>query len=391
MRVTATERVSALRHGDGAERVTNIELFFDLVFVFAVTQLSHVLLEHLGVDGAFETAILVAMMWQIWVYTTWATTFVDPRRLSVRGMLLVLMLGSLVMSAALPDAFHDRGLVIGVTYAVMQIGRSALLVAVLRGETALQANFLRILVWCVVSGALAVAGGLVHGHAREVLWVLTVAVEVVGAAVGFRVPGIGRSETSDWTIMGGHFAERCQAFVLIALGESIVVTGGTLSDFDDPTATELVAFLAAFAGSVGFWWVYFDRAADDSAELIEQSDDPGRLARSAFHWVHPVLIAGIVVSAAADEQILHHPTGHGDMTTAWLTLGSTALFLAGHALFKALVWRMVSWPRVVAAVVLLALLPLGPHASPLTLGFCALAALIAVGIVDRLTHHLEPA
>ena len=112
---------------------------------------------------------------------------------------------------------------------------------------------------------------------------------------------------------------------------------------------------------------------------------PAGWRRSAFHWVHPLLVAGIVVSAAADEKILEHPTARGELTTAWLVLGSTALFLFGHALFKLMVWRAVSWVRVSAVVVLLALVPVGRHLSALVLGSCALAALVVVAIVDRLT------
>jgi low temperature requirement protein LtrA len=375
-----------LRQGDGAGRVTNIELFYDLVFVFAVTQLSHLLVSHVSVEGAVQTAILLLIMWQVWIYTTWVTNYLDPVRASVRAMLLVLMLGSLVMSAALPDAFHDRGIVIAVAYAAMQIGRAVFVVILLRGEE-LQATFRRVIVWSTVSGIVMLAGAGVHGHARELLWIVAIAIDFVGAAIGFRVPGMGRSETTDWTIMGGHFAERCQAFVLIALGESIVVIGGTLSAIAHPDAHEIVAFVAAFAASVGFWWIYFDRSAEASARKVDESDDPGRLGRSAFHWIHPLIVGGIIVAAAADEKVLEDPSNH-DMAVAWLTLGGTALYLGGHAIFKAVVWRMVSWPRVVGALLLFALLPLGPHVAALALGICALAVIVAVACADRLTGHL---
>jgi len=144
--------------------------------------------------------------------------------LAVRLLLIVLMLVSLAMSAALPRAFGDLGLAVGAAYAIQQIGRSVFVVLALRGHP-LQRNYQRILAWCAVSSALAVGGGLAHGTARDALWVAAVGVDLVGGAVGFYTPGLGRSRTSDWTIEGGHFAERCQAFILIAIGESIVVTG----------------------------------------------------------------------------------------------------------------------------------------------------------------------
>ena len=288
-----------LRDRSGSHRVTNIELFFDLVYVFAVTQLSHYLLGHPTVPGALQAGLLLVMIWLVWSYTTWVTNWLDPERMAVRLLLVLLMLISLAMSASLPRAFEDLGLWVGVGYAVQQIGRSVFMVIALRGH-ALRANFARILAWCVVSGALAVGGGFAHGSARYLLWLLAVAVDLAGGAVGFATPGLGRSRTSDWTIEGGHFAERCQAFILIALGESIVIIGATLTD-QSVTASSVAAFVVAFAGAVALWWLYFDQSAEAAAERIARSDDPGRLGRSAYHLIHPVMVAGIIVSAAADQ------------------------------------------------------------------------------------------
>jgi low temperature requirement protein LtrA len=377
-------RLSALRQGDGADEVTNIELFFDLVYVFAVTQLSELLVHDTSAAGAVHTAILLAMVWQVWVYTTWSINYLDPNRTPVRGMLLVLMLGSLVLAAALPEAFHDRGLLVASTYVAMQVGRALFVVWSLHGER-LQLVFIRILPWTAVSSTLMIIGGLEHGPTRDVLWAVSIAIDLVGSAVGFYVPGLGRSATTDWTISGAHFAERCQAFVLIALGESIIVIGGQLK-LDNPTGHDLGAFGAAFAGAVGLWWVYFDRAAADSARVIARSPDPGRLARNAFHVVHPLIIGGIIVTAAADEKVLDHPAEHGDLRTAWLVLGGTALFLGGHALFKFIVWRLVSWPRVIAVAVVAALGLVAPHVSTFVLGVCTLAVIVSVAITDRIVH-----
>jgi len=154
-----------MRARAGAERVTNVELFFDLVYVFAVTQISHYLLAHPTVTGALRAGLLLVMIWLVWAYTTWVTNWLDPERIAVRLLLLGLAGVSLVMSAALPDAFATRGLAVGVAYAVMQIGRSVFAVVALRGRP-LQRNFQRILSWCLVSGALAVLGGIVGGNAR---------------------------------------------------------------------------------------------------------------------------------------------------------------------------------------------------------------------------------
>ena len=295
-----------LRDRSGVQRVTNIELFFDLVYVFAVTQLSHYLLGHSDLRGALQAGLLLVMVWLVWSYTTWVTNWLDPELMAVRLLLVVLMLISLAMSASLPRAFEDLGLWVGGAYAVQQIGRTVFMVIALRGHP-LEANFQRILAWCMVSSAFAVAGGLAHGNARALLWLGSVCVDLLGGVVGFYTPGLGRSRTSDWTIEGGHFAERCQAFILIALGESIVIIGATLTEVKAVTAASVASFVVAFVGSVALWWLYFDQSAGAAAEMIARSDDPGRLGRSAYHLIHPVMVAGIIVSAAADEKVLSDP------------------------------------------------------------------------------------
>lgn len=371
-----------LRRGPAASRVTTVELFYDLVYVFAVTQISHLLVEHTTPDGGFQAAILLAMVWQIWVYTTWSINYLDPGRSLVRAMLLVLMLASLLLAAALPGAFGRHALLVAILYAGIQVGRALLTLYALRGDV-LRMVFVRILPWSTLAGAVLVLGAFTEGHVREVLWVVAIAIELFGASIGFYVPGIGRSATRDWTVNGGHFAERCQAFVLIALGESVVVIGG-LADLDHPPWRAVVGLLGAFSGAVMLWWVYFDRAADASAHLIESSRDPGRLARSGFHYVHPVIIAGIIVTAAGDELVLEDPGAHGHAPVAWLVLGGTGLFLAGLVLFAFVVWRTIAWTWA-AGVVVLALLGLvAPHVSSLTLGLCSLAVIVCVAIADRI-------
>ena len=305
-----TKPRNLMRARAGAARVTNVELFFDLVYVFAVTQISHYLLAHRTPTGALRAGLLLAMIWLVWVYTTWVTNWLDPDQIAVRLLLLGLAVASLIMSAALPAAFSARGLAVGVAYAVMQIGRSVFAVLALRGRP-LQRNFQRILSWCLISGALAVLGGIAGGNARAALWVAAVGVDLLGGTVGFYTPGLGRSTTREWTIEGGHFAERCQAFMLIALGESIVAIGATLSGLAHIGIAEIAAFAVALCGSVGLWWLYFDRSAEDAARVIAASDDPGRLGRSAYHFIHPVMVAGIIVSAAADEVALADPGAVG--------------------------------------------------------------------------------
>ena len=364
------------------QRVTNIELFFDLVYVFAITQLSHYLLGHADLRGALQAGLLLLMVWLVWSYTTWVTNWLDPDLMAVRLLLVALMLVSLAMSVSLPRAFEDLGLWVGGAYAVQQIGRTVFMVIALRGHP-LEANFQRILVWCAASSAFAIAGGLAHGNARALLWLGSVCVDLLGGAVGFYTPGLGRSRTSDWTIEGGHFAERCQGFILIALGESIVIIGATLTE-KPVSASDVTALVVGFAGAVALWWLYFDQSAEAAAEEIARSADPGRLGRSAYHLIHPVMVAGIIVSAAADQKVVSDPAVTASTASAWMILGGPALFLAGHAAFKLAVWRYLSWPRV-AGIAVLALLGLAAKAIPeLGLAACAAGVVVAVAATDRL-------
>jgi low temperature requirement protein LtrA len=374
--------VAILRKHTGTRGETNIEVFFDLVYAFAITQLSsRFLLGHLSIEGALQAVLLLAMIWLGWSYTMWLTNWLDPGHISVRLLLLALMLTSLVFSSGIPDAFGARGLAVGGAYAAMQIGRSVFAVVALRGDK-LQRNFERILAWCVVSGTLAIIGGLQHGLAREVLWLLAVSVDMAGSATGFFVPGLGRSTTKDWSIDGQHIAERCQSFVLIAIGESIVVIGAGLASGPNIGLRELAAIVVAFAGSVGLWWVYFDRSAEVAQSVIARHPNPGSLGRSAYHSIHPIMIGGIVAIAAGDHAIVSHPDSSAGVATALMLAGGSALFLAGHALFKVTVWNVTPWSRVVAIAVLLAFIPIAAGLPDLVVGAVAAGIVIAVAISD---------
>jgi low temperature requirement protein LtrA len=251
-------------------------------------------------------------------------------------MLLSLMLVSLVLAAAIPRAFGSGGLVVAGAFATMQVGRAIFAIVALRGGP-LERTFERILVWSIVTGGLWLLGALYPAQIREVVWALAIAIDLLGGAIGFYTPGLGRSRTREWTIAGNLFAERCQAFILIAMGESILVIGANLARLDPMTGPSVAAFIVAFVGSVALWWLYFDRSAEASARQIAASPDPGRLGRSAYTFIHPIMVAGIIIAAAADDEIFAEPGAVGDAATAWMVLGGAALFLAGHALFTAVV------------------------------------------------------
>ena len=365
----------------GEQRVTPLELFFDLVYVFAVTQLSHRLLEHLSLRGVLETLMLFLAVWGVWVYTAWFTNWFHPDRLPVRLVLVAVMLASLLMSVAIPEAFGKRGLMFALAYVAIQVGRTAFTFIALRKSLGtshpLSRTFQRILTWFVGSGVVWIIGGLLEGEARYALWLLALAVDYSGPVVGYYIPRLGRSRTGEWTIEGGHFAERCQLFVIIALGESILVTGTTFAEIE-ASALAVLAFVVAFLGSVALWWIYFSRSAEAAREVIASSEDPGRLGRSAYTYFHMPMVAGIIAIAAADELTVAHPGETGTLASITLTLGGTALFVAGQAFFKWAVFGVLPFSRAVAVAALMALIPVG-FAMP-TLALSGAAGLIVVGL-----------
>jgi low temperature requirement protein LtrA len=359
-----------------------MELFFDLVYVLAITQLTGLLRAHLTGWGVLHTALLLLAVWWAWTDTAWVTNWFDPDQRGVRLVLIGIMLLSLIMSGAVGGAYGRQGLWFAGAYAAIQIGRTGFAAARLRTQPRLRRNFERILVWKVAAGALWVAGGFLHDGARTAGWAVAVVLEYVAAAVGFAVPGWGRSSPADWPISGEHLAARYQQFVLIALGESILVTGATFGALAAHPAV-LAAFVSAFLGSVALWWVYFDRAAVAASGVIAASTDPGRLARSAYTYYQLPIIAGVILSAVGDEITIHAPSGHPDWATIGTVLGGPALFLTGHALFKRAVFGRLSGVRLAAVGVLAGLAALGPVVPPVALSALAALVVVAVAVSDR--------
>jgi low temperature requirement protein LtrA len=365
-------------HTERGQRVRPMELFFDLVYVFAITQISHLLVAHLSLHGAVQAVMLLLAVWWAWIYTSWFANWLDPDRPPVRLVLIGVMLASLGMSVALPEAFGDRGLLFAVCYVAIQVGRTLFMVAVLETAGALHRTFVRMAVWFAASGALWLAGGLAEGLTREILWLAALTVDYLAPAMGFATPGLGRSRTSDWNIQGGHLAERCQLLIIVALGESILVTGATTAQLPLSAAT-LSAFVVAFFGSVAMWWIYFSRSAEAGSEIIAGSRDPGRLGRSAYTYYHLPIVAGIIVAAVGDELTITHPTDTGTLVTTVVNVGGPLLYLVGHTLFKRTVFGMLPASRIVAPIVLLALIPLGLAVPNVVIS--AAATLVLWGVV----------
>ncbi len=334
MNIESRKRLFRDRDDAESAKVTNVELFFDLVFVFAVTQLSHRLLAHLTVMGTLETAILFAAMWWVWIYTSWATNSLDPDQIPVRALLIAMMLGGLVMSAVIPKAFEANGVAFALAYVVMQIGRTLAIVWAAWGHDAARVrNFVRLACYFAFAAPLWITGALAPHDARIGFWIAALAIEYAGPWVFFRVPFLGASTPEDWDISGAHMAERCSLFLIIALGEAIIVTGTTFAGLA-PTLPTIGALAAGFVSSAAMWWIYFDTGAKRAGEAIEATRETGRLARNAYTYLHMPIVAGVIVAAVTDEIALQHPTDPQAVSFLLAAYGGPGMFLFGNLAFK---------------------------------------------------------
>jgi low temperature requirement protein LtrA len=378
-----------VRHGHDHHRVTFVELFFDLVFVFAVTQLSHGLIKHLTPLGAVQTGLLMVAMWWAWIDTAWITNWLDPRRPAVRMMLFGLMLAGLVMSSSIPRAFEDRALSFALAYVAMHVARNLFMLWCLkRHDPGNYRNFLRITTWHAAATPFWILGCFVNEPTSHLgLWTLAVGIESIAPIAGYWVPGMGRSTTADWVVEGAHIAERCGLFVIIALGESILITGASFADLEWTTPT-VAAFMVSFVGSVAMWTVYFNIGAERSSHMIATSDDPGALARSGYTYMHILIVGGIIVVAVADELVLRHPGGHDGHTnvaTAAAVIGGALLYLVGNALFKRLSAPNFPLSHLVGIGLLVLLAPTAAIITPLLLATGVTVIMIVVAVWEWLS------
>ena len=370
-------------------RVTYAELFFDLVFVFAVTQISHTLLGRFTPLGALQTTLLFLGVWWVWVYTAWVTNWLNPELTPVRLLLFLLMLGGLVLSTSIPKAFESRGIWFASAYAAMQVGRTIfLLVAAPRSQPSVRMNAIRILVWLSASAVFWVVGGFAEGQSRLFLWAVALAIEYLSPATRFWIPKYGGSSFDDWAVEGGHMAERCAGFIIIALGESIVVTGATFADLAW-TTENVSAFVSAFIASLAMWWIYFHKGAKAGSEQISNSKESGKLARLAYTYLHMPIVVGIILSAVADELVLKHPSDHSDIKTVLSATGGPMLFLLGTILFKHTIRGWLQ-PSHGAGIVLLGILAwFAGGLSPLMLSILTTAIMIMVAVWESISLNSD--
>jgi low temperature requirement protein LtrA len=251
-------------------------------------------------------------------------------------------------------------------------------------------NAIRIAAWLSMSAIFWIAGGLMQGQSRLVLWAIALVIEYISPAVRFWIPRYGASSVADWMIEGRHMAERCALFIIIALGESIVVIGATFAELTW-TTENVLAFASAFVGSLAMWWIYFNIGAEAGSEQLSKSSEPGRLARLAYTYLHMPIVAGIIVTAVADELVLKHPGGHSDLKTVISAIGGPLLFLFGTILFKLSFRGFLQLSHGGGIVALGVLAWFAGELSPLMLSILATAIMIGVAVWESISLQSGPA
>lgn len=374
---------SLMRSPASGGRVTRLELFFDLVFVFALTQLSHHLLQHPSWVAAGETFVLLLAVYKVWVYTTWAATLLDTSRFEVQWMLLIVMLVTLFMNASIGSAFGAFGWLFAAGYLLVQLGRGSWLLTVGLDRTT-HNHFVRTLIWGCMSAPFWIAGVFFEPGPRLMFWGVAAAIDLGGHMLAHRLPG-QKTEGSRVPLPGERIFERFGLFYLIALGETILSTGLAIAgNLEDPLI--FVTGTVSLAGSVAIWWCYFYSVEDEILKKLASVDDqfrPGILAGNTL----VVLLAGLILVAVGDQLAISDPAGSPDLATVLFLFGGPALFLAGRGFFvrRVLGHRQPSDLAGIGALAVLANLSFLAPAFVAAIG--AALPLIGVAVADAVSRR----
>jgi low temperature requirement protein LtrA len=349
---------AALREG---ERVTPLELFFDLVFVLAITQCTALMSHHPTWSGLAQGLLVLGMLWWAWTGYAWLTSVVDPEEGAVRLVMFGAIAALLLVSLCVPEAFGNLALAFALIYGVVRTAHIALFMLASPEDDALRHSVLALAASTLVAVALLATASLFDGLAQGALWALALLLDM-GGPYFFGAEG--------WKLVPGHFAERHGLIIIIALGESIVAIGvgatGALT-LGIGTAAVLGVALAA-----AMWWIYFDIVAIVAARRLADTE-PGQvqneMARDSYSYLHLLMVAGIVLVALGLKKTIGHVDDHLHAVPAFALLGGVAIYLLGHVAFRYRHIHTINRHRLLLAVVLLILVPVATELPALaTLG-----------------------
>jgi low temperature requirement protein LtrA len=359
---------------DAEHQVTPLELFFDLVFVFAATQVTSLLADDPSWDGVLRGMLILAALWWAWTAYAWLTSATDIDEGGVRLVMLASMGAMLVAALAVPGAFGDDAVLFGVAYLLVRLLHLVLSAIVARDDPDRRGALLRFAPTAIFGASLLVLAGFLEGNERIAVWVVALTIDYLGPVV----IGVGRG----WQVAPEHFAERHGLIILIALGESIIAIG-VGAGFELVTGVIVGAVLGIVVVSA-LWWLYFDVAAIFARRRLMQAKglELHRLALHSYSYLHLPMVAGIVLFALGLKTTLGHVGEALETVPAVGLCGGGALYLLGHIAFLFRMTGRVFRRRTVGAIVLLALVPA-------SVAIPALAALALVSAVCSLVVAYE--
>ncbi|MGQ5262045.1 low temperature requirement protein A [Micromonospora sp. ZYX-F-536] len=366
-----------LRKREQPRQASSLELFFDLSFILGLTLLSRRLFHELSWGNTFQTLILFAGVYWIWIATAWATDWYNPNESIIKGLVLGIMFVGLVMVAAIPGAFGAHGFIFAGAYVLVHLFRGAVLLTLLRGHP-LQRRSLLILIWFAVSGVPWLVGAFRPENERVVLWLVALTIDYGIAWFGWTTPGLGRVPDENLRNVGEHLSERYQQVFIIALGEVILVNGLSYASAGI-TALRTLAFGLAFLNAVLLWRCYLIPGDLRIGGILDQNRP--RMAVSVA-LCHAGVIGGTLLTAVGNELLVNEPLGDPQGAWVMLTVGGAVLFLIGRITYHVLVLHRLPWPGLVGLAILALLSPVLLLLQPLSISLVTNAALFGAVAVD---------
>ena len=373
----------------GEERVTPLELFFDLIFVFAITQVTGFISDDPTWTGLVRGLLVLGVLWWAWAAYAWLTNTINPEEGEVRIVMFGAMAAMLIASLAVPDVFGDDAFLFACAYAFVRIAHLVLYAVAGRGDKDLLEAVTRLAIGSTIGiGLLFVAAGL-DGPAQTAVWALALACDLAGAYIGG-----GRG----WRLSAGHFAERHGLIIIIAFGESIVALG--LGATNVLSAGVVVAAVLGLVVAAALWWLYFDVVAIVAERRLRETSGMEQLtmARDSYSYLHLPMIAGIVLGAVGLKKTLGDVGDPLKTVPAFALCGGIALYLLAHILFRLRNVRSLNRQRLVTSGLLLVLFPVAlelPALATLAIVAGLLAGLIAYEAIhfaaarERVRHPAE--
>lgn len=369
------------------QRAGFVELLFDVVLVFAFSRLSDRLVEHVTWGGFYSAMVLTLALWWLWYRMAWTTNRYDPTRPMIQVMVIMTMLGALLMAAALPRAFEERGVVFAGVYVAVEVLRHVWLV-LFGGDGYRRLVSIRIVFWACLSAVPWIVGIFADDGARLVWWSVAVIIDYAGGLLDFPTPRLGRAGLRGQPIAEEHLTERYRQVLIIAFGESILTSGIRFSPYGFERQ-RTAALLVAFVITVLLWQIYYYRAGEMLPAAIASARSPASIGDLAA-YAHLIMVIGVAVSAVGDELIISQPFGGLEPSWALVILGGPALFLMGRSMLDYAAFSRISWSRPIGVVLLAALAPVAGVLPPLLVALCAALVLAGVAASNVVTWRLYP-